>query len=165
MNFIHYTLEWYKGEAFEASLTAYFGILLIVLALVCWIIGSTPGTQAMLIPLLVIGGIIGGSGIVNTYNNQQAIKQLESFEPDHISQFVQAEKERVEGFQSLYTFTKFLALTLFTIAILIFFFWNNKNAQATAIAMTIMGLSGLVIDFFSKERADTYYEHIILYLS
>lgn len=75
--------------------------------------------------------------------------------------FVHSEKTRVEGFQSLYTFTKYLASGLFTASIIIFFFLQNKNWQALAIAMVILGLSGLVIDYFSKERADIYYQIII----
>ncbi|UTW62833.1 hypothetical protein KFE98_01350 [bacterium SCSIO 12741] len=161
MNFLDHTLNWYRGEVFEALISAGFGIALILLALLFWRMGTTQGAQALLFPLLVLGLILGGSGIYNAYSNRAKAVQLEQNTTEVNAAFIQAEKERVEGFQYLYTFTKFLATFLFTVALVIFFFVSGKIWQAIAIAMIIMGLSGLVIDYFSKERADTYYEIIL----
>ena len=115
----------------------------------------------MVIPLVLIGLILAGSGTYGTYSNQRQITQYQQNPPLEIASFIQAEKERVEGFQSLYTFTKYLALGLFATAVCIFFFTQNRYWQAAAIAMVVLGLSGLVIDYFSKERADSYYEVIL----
>jgi peptidoglycan/LPS O-acetylase OafA/YrhL len=164
MNFTNHTLEWYKGEAFESILTAGFGILLLIFAILVWILGTTPGAKAMVIPLIVIGCIIAGPGISNTLSIRKSITHYEQFEPDDENAFVISEKSRVERFDSLYTFTKFLALGLFAMAILIFFFLKNQHALASGIAMIILGLSGLVIDYFSQERADVYYQEILKYL-
>ena len=161
MNFIQHTIEWYKGEVFEALLSFGFGIFIIILGIIFGRFGSTEGAQAMVIPLVVIGIIIGGSGAYNAYSNQKKIEELRNNSPSYTTEFIQSEKERVERFQYLYTFTKFLATGLFASALLIFFFVSNKNGLAIAITMIIMGLSGLVIDFFSKERADIYYEIIL----
>ena len=69
----------------------------------------------------------------------------------------------MESFESLYRFTKYLALSLFALAIIIFFFVENRNWQAIAIALITLGLSGLVIDYFSEERANHYYDIILDY--
>ncbi len=161
MEFISHTLEWYKGEVFEALISLGAGVALTLIAMIFWGLGSTPGAQAMVIPLVLIGLILAGSGTYGTYSNQRQITQYQQNPPLEIASFIQAEKERVEGFQSLYTFTKYLALGLFATAVCIFFFTQNRYWQAAAIAMVVLGLSGLVIDFFSKERADSYYEVIL----
>jgi hypothetical protein len=135
--------------------------VLILLALLFWFLGKTPNAQALLIPLLVIGVILSGSGFYNSYANSKklAVYQLEY--QQNKAAFIQAEKARVVGFAGLYTFTKYLATGLFAIALLLFFFVNNRHALAVAIALVVLGLSGLVIDYFSKERADVYYQEIL----
>ena len=162
MALIEHTINWYKGEVFESILTLGFGVFLIAIALVFWKVGTTQGTQAIIIPLLVVGLILSLTGGYNANTNQKKMRQIEStiFNLDD-THFLQLEKERVEGFQYLYTFTKYLATALFVISLLIFFFTENKHLQAVAIALIILGVSGLVIDYFSKERADTYYQIII----
>ncbi len=163
MNFINHTLEWYKGEAFESLITSVFGSLLIVLAIYCWRMGTTQGAQALVLPLLLVGLLIGVSGTYNYFSHQKAIHTIEHIQTEKIKSFIQSEKERVKGFHSLYTFTKYLALILFTLAMIIFFFVENRSWQAIAIAFIILGLSGLVIDYFSEERANHYYNIILGY--
>lgn len=162
MSLINDTIDWYKGEVFEAFFICGFGVFIFVIAIVIKGFGDTYGSQALILPIMVIGIILGMTGGYNAYVNKQKIMPLEQVQSIDEMSFIQSEKERVEGFQYLYTFTKYLATVLFALAILIFFFLENKNWQAIAIAMVILGLSGLVIDYFSKERADTYYQ-IILY--
>ena len=163
MNILFHTLNWYKGEIFEASVILGFGLLLIVLAVIFWQVGSSPYSQAMVIPLVVAGAIFTLSSGYGLWKNQRLVAQLEQKLPEDEEHFVKAEKKRVEGFQYLYDFTKYLATGFFAIAMLIFFFTENRHWQAAAIAMVILGLSGLVIDYFSKERADVYYQIIMNY--
>ncbi|MCY4267415.1 MAG: hypothetical protein OXC67_05945 [Flavobacteriaceae bacterium] len=164
MHFINHTLEWYKGEAFESLVSSVFGVLLIIVALYSWRMGTTQGAHALVIPLLLIGLLLVGFGSYGYFKNQNAIKHFEQVQPKEMASFIQSEKERVEGFQSLYTFTKYLALSLFALAMIIFFFIENKNWQAIAIAFIIIGISGLIIDYFSEERANNYYSIILEYV-
>lgn len=161
MKFFDATENWVKGEVFEASITALFGIVILLLVLILWRVGKTPSAQSLLIPLFVISIILSGSGIYNAYSNQNRLLQFKADYYENPKEFIQSEKERVEGFQGLYLFTKYLAASLFLGAILIFFFFKNIHWQAIAIAMVILGLSGLIIDFFSKQRADEYYQIIL----
>lgn len=161
MNLIDYTIDWHKGEAFEATLFGSFGVVVILLAILSWTLGKTPNTQALLIPLLVVGTIFISSGISGVISNQNTIKQLEQLEMTDSAAFVKAEKERVEGFQSLYLYTKIGAGIAFFLAVLLFFVTHNRHWQAIAIALVLLGLTGLVIDYFSKERADHYYQIIL----
>lgn len=159
--FIENTIDWYKGEAFEAFVSGSFGIGFIFIALLLWKIGDTQGARALIIPLVGLGLILGISGLYNANTNRHIVKQLENSYTKTDMAFIHSEKERVEGFQYLYTFTKYLATGLFAVALIIFFFTENYHGRAIAISMVILGGSGLVIDHFSKERADTYYQIIL----
>ena len=64
MEFINYTLNWTKGEIFEATIIAVFGILTLILGIAFWKLGETLNAKALLIPLIVVGLIFTGSGIL-----------------------------------------------------------------------------------------------------
>lgn len=160
MEFLDHTLNWTKGEIFEAVIIAVFGILTIIIGFVFWKFGDTPNAKALLLPLIVVGGIFVGSGISMYLSNQKRLVEFEKrFKQDQVA-FVQQEKPRVEDFQYLYTMTKILATAFFALALLFFWFTNNHYLQAVGIGLILFGLSGLVSDYFSKERADIYYELI-----
>lgn len=161
MNILNHTIAWHKGEIFEAILFGGFGLLLIIVAVVCWSWGKTPNAQALVIPLLVVGVLISAGSISNAIGNSNKIKQITAEPIADITAFAQAEIERVEGFQYLYTVTKIMAGLLFFIAIGIFFLTHNRHWQAAAISIILLGLTGLTIDYFSKERADQYYQTLL----
>lgn len=161
MNLIEYTINWYKGEIFEATIIGVFGIFLIAISIAFWNLGKTPNAQAMLIPLLVVGLLLGFTGAYMSYSNSNKMKTLSETTIESQQEFIQLEKQRVEGFQSLYTYTKIGATLFFSIAIILFFVTDNRHWQAIAIALIITGASGLVIDYFSKERADVYYNELL----
>lgn len=85
MNVIEHTINWYKGEAFEALLCGLFGLFLILITIVFLQMGTTQGAQAMTIPLIVVGLIIGGSGAYNFYSNHQKVNQFQSDTPNSVA--------------------------------------------------------------------------------
>lgn len=161
MNILEHTTNWYKGEIFEATIIGVFGIFFIAISIVFWKLGKTSNAQAMLIPLLVVGLLLGFTGVYMSYSNSNKMKTLSETRIENPQEFAQAEKQRVEDFQSLYTYTKIGAALFFAIAIILFFVTDNRHWQAIAIALIITGASGLVIDYFSKERADVYYNELL----
>lgn len=161
MSFIQHSIAWARGEIFEASIMGGVGLLLLVIAFLYWRIGSTPGAKAMILPLLAVGLILGVAGISGRSGNQKHIERCEALEPDALPEFVRAEKERVEGFESLYNFTMILAPICFAAACIIFWLTLNPHARGVAVALLLIGASGLVIDLFAKERGDIYYGKIL----
>lgn len=161
MSVLEHTTNWYKGEIFEASIIGVFGIALIAISIVFWRLGKTPNAQAMVAPLLVVGLLLGATGYFMSNNNSNKLNELLDTKIENQQEFVQAEKQRVEDFQSLYTYTKIGAAVFFAIAIVLFFVTENRHLQAIAIALIITGVSGLVIDYFSKERANLYYNEFL----
>lgn len=161
MNILQESINWLKGEIFEATIFGSFGIILILLALISYKIGETPNTKAVVIPILVVGFIFSCTGFSGMYTNRKKIEIFEQSYQQNPESFLSKEKKRVEDFQYLYTITKIIAAVCFSIAISIFFFSKNSLFHSIAIALIILGLTGLIIDYFSKERADLYYQTIL----
>ena len=160
MEFIQHTTNWVKGEIFEATIFGLFGLLTIVCSLLFWKFGETLNFKALIIPLAVVGVIFLVTAISNIASNNKRLPQYtEAFNKDK-TEFVKSEKKRVEDFQYLYKMTIIIASVCFAIAIGFFLFTNNHVLKAIGIALIIFGLTGLIIDYFSKERADTYYKAI-----
>ncbi len=160
MSFLDHTMIWAKGEAFEMLLLALAGTLLLAAAGLLWKLAPTPVGQALPIPLSVVAMIFVAAGIVGTFGNSGQLAKYESaYEQSPIS-FVHAEKARVEQFEDLYAYTIIGAAIAFAAAIVMFKLSENETLRAIAIALVVIGLSGLVIDMFSKERAMTYAQAI-----
>ena len=165
MEFIQYSVAWAKGEIFEASLIGSTGLLTVLLALVCHFAEQTPQVKAMFWPLLSVGFIFLLAGISGYFSNQNRIQLFEqAWQLDPLN-FVTVEKARVEEFAGLYTFTLILSSTCFTGAITLFYLSNLPHLRAIGLALALVGLAGLVIDAFAKERADQYYKLITIELS
>jgi len=162
MDFIQHTINWIKGEIFEAIIFGSFGLLTIICSLLFWIFGATLNSKAVIIPFLLVGIfflITAISGIVS--NNKRGKEFTDSYQLNKV-EFVFSEKKRVEDFQYLYKMTIIIASLSFIVALSFFYFSDNYRLRAVGIALILFGMTGLVIDYFSKERADNYYKTILL---
>ena len=94
-------------------------------------------------------------------SNQKRLSEYEqSYKQENLA-FIKAEKQRVESFQYMYVISKVVATVFFAATLLLFWFTKSPNFHAWGIALTFFALSGLVIDYFSQERADMYYKVIL----
>lgn len=162
MDFIEHTINWVKGEIFEAAIFGSFGLLTIICSLLLWKFGETPNSKALIIPLLIVGLFFLGTAISGIVSNNKRLPQYTNTYKEDKFAFIQSEKKRVEDFQYLYKMTIIIASVCFAVAICFFLFTNNHVLKAIGLALIIFGLTGLIIDYFSKERADTYYKLILL---
>ncbi|WP_343524212.1 hypothetical protein [Pedobacter sp.] len=163
MDFTIHTLKWVKGELFEAAIILGFGFATIIAALLIWKIGTTSGSKALFWPFFVVGVIYVSIGAGMKFSNQKRMTELpKSYHQDKIK-FISTEKARVEGFQYGYLISKIVA-TLFFVATLLIF-WSTKNStwQGIGIGLAYFALAGLAVDYFSQERADSYYSVIVQY--
>lgn len=164
MNFFQHTATWIEGEIFEATLFGFIGLAWIIIALLLWKMGGTPNAKAMFLPLLFIGMLLGVNAIFGVRNNNQRMDQLQLLHDQDPVAFAHLEKERVEGFQGLFTMTQYIALFAFAFTIAVFFLTENAHWRSVGIGLSILGITGLIIDLFAKERADTYYSEIMKYI-
>jgi hypothetical protein len=155
MDFIQHTTAWIKGEIFEATIFGSFGLMTIICSILFWKFGATPNSKAVIIPLTGVGLFFCTTAILGISSNNKRLTQYsEAYNKDKLT-FVQSEKKRVEDFQYLYKMTTIIASCCFAIAICFFLFTNNNILKAAGLALIIFGLTGLIIDYFSKERADS----------
>lgn len=160
MEIIDHAIAWCKGEIFEGWLILLSGVVVFILAFLFFKIGSSPNAKAMLFPLLIVGTLFIAMGATMAYSNPKRITELKRAYAENPEAFAQSEKERVEGFQYMYTITLVIASVSFVFALLVFWFSNSPTLKAVAVAVAIFGISGLVIDHFSEERAAIYYQKI-----
>lgn len=161
MDFIQHTPNWVKGEIFEAAIFGSFGLLMIICSSILWKIGDTPNSKALIIPLAVVGIFFMATAIGNIWSNNKRLPGYTVAYHKDKSAFLKSEKKRVEDFQYLYKMTIIIASVCFFVAICFLLFTPNHTLKAVGLALIIFGLTGLIIDYFSKERADTYYKTIM----
>lgn len=160
---VEHTINWYKGEIFEARFILAFGVATIVVASLFHYFGSTSNSKALFIPMLVVGLIfitIGGS---MGYSNQKKLITINLYSKGSMDEFVKAEKKRVENFQYLYPLSLGISAVCFVLAVVFLGFTKSNHLHAIAIALTAFGLAFMVIDYFSRERSAIYYSRIINY--
>lgn len=156
MNILDHAVIWAKGEAFEMTIVAIAGAIVLLLAGLVWKLGTTPVGQALPIPLTVVAAIFLSAGISGILGTSSKIEQFESAFKESSVSFVQAEKARVEKFDTIYNYTIMGAAIAFAAAIIMFKFYPGPMVKAIAIAIVITGAAGLIIDMFSAERAQIY---------
>lgn len=165
MKFIAHTISWTKGEIFEATIMTIVGILFLISSIIAYRLDKQNTTLHFFIPLLFVSLILIGSGISSIISNKKRINTYTITFKDNPKNFILQEKQRVEQFQPLYKYTKIGATIIFIISIFIFFFIKNSLITGIALNLCILGVAGLIIDYFSKARATIYYEVILSHLS
>jgi len=161
MNLLDYTFDWIKGELFEAKFIIIFGIATILAGFLFWKIGTTPNAKALFFPLLVVGLIYSAIGGGMLYSNPKRMIELaQKYKQDKV-EYAKAEKKRVDGFQYGYKISKIVATLFFALTIVIFWTTKNPTWMGIGIALSYFALAGLIVDYFSQERADIYYNAII----
>lgn len=161
MNLIDFTVDWIKGELFEAKLILTFGIITILAGFIFWKEGSTLNAKALFIPLLVAGTIYSAIGSGMLYSNTKRMRDFPKNYQKNKSVFANHEKKRVDDFQYGYKVSKIVATLFFAITLIIFWTTKNPVLMGIGIGLTYFALAGLVIDYFSRERADIYYSAIL----
>lgn len=160
MGLINHTLEWAKGEALEMLIVAFAGILVLLIAIALWRFTSSAVGQALVIPLMLVAFIFLGAGVWGQVTHKEKLKAYSQAYEQDSSAFAESELKRVERFDVLYKYTIISAGLLFLFAIIAFGFSQSPILRATAVACAFIGLSGMIIDMFSKERANKYLTQI-----
>lgn len=71
MDFIQHTLNWVKGEIFEALIFGSFGLIVIILSVLFWKFGGTPNSKALIIPFAIVGIFFFIMAITGIFNNNK----------------------------------------------------------------------------------------------
>lgn len=160
MDFFQHTMNWLKGELFEGTIVLISGIALLVLSFVTWKFGTTPNSKSFALVLLLVGILF--SGIYLGFQaNKKRMVDFEQQYKENPTTFIQQEKERVESFQWMYKISAIISGVCFALTFIAFMYFENRIFLSIALGLMIIGCSLIVIDYFSKERAGIYYQHIL----
>lgn len=156
MDFIEHTATWVKGEAFLAGLVALMGGTIVLWALYLWRFGQSETSRALVIPLLVVGVLASVGGGIGRYNQAGRVERLRAAHDEDPKAFVQAEKERVDGFIGLYRYLFAAWSALILVGLALFFLWGGNLGRAIGMTVALTGVSLLLIDHISQNNALAY---------
>ena len=164
MKFIEYSIQWAKGESFEGLCVTIAGGLTLICSFLIWKYGTTLNAKALIIPTLVLGLFFSMIGSYMLYSNQQRLTEFQVAYQADSEAFLQNEKKRVEDFQIMYLVSLAISMVSFVQVILAFTFSKNPTFHAITLVLSVFGLSLIILDYFSKERSQIYYDHILNHL-
>ena len=155
--------EWAKAEVVSAMFFMLFGVVYLLAALALWQWGNSLLAKALIIPMLVAGGLLLSAGISFYLSNKSKLTTFETAYKSDRSAWIASETERTV--QTIKTY-KNVALKVFpaiiVIAALLSFFISTPIIRAICIAI-IAFLSVLVLlDSQALKRIETYHQQLEL---
>ena len=160
MELIDYTNKWVSGEIMEDFAMIVGGVFCLVLALVAWRWGTSESARAIILPLTVVAVILVALGGSLAYSNHTRQKQFVEQYQESPEKFLESEKARVADFMKIYPQTIIVSAVMMVIAICVFAFCEKPWLRASALALILIALAALAIDFFSKERGVIYQQEL-----
>ena len=160
MELIDYTNKWVTGEILEDLAMVVGGVFCLVLTLVAWRWGTSESARAIILPLTVVAVILIGLGGSLAYSNHTRQKQFVEQYKESPQKFLESEKARVADFMKIYPQTIIVSAVMMVIAICVFAFCATPWLRASALALILIALAALTIDFFSKERGVIYQQEL-----
>jgi len=161
MKLVEYSVHWAKGESFEGMCIAIAGVLTLICSLLIWKFGTTVNAKSLLAPTFILGLLFSTMGSFMLYSNNKRVTEFQQAYQTDSESFIQHEKKRVEDFQFMYPTSLAITAVCFLFTILAFVYSKNPTFHSVGIVLAVFGLSLIIIDFFSKERAKIYYEQIL----
>ena len=160
MELIDYTNKWVSGEIMEDFAMIAGGLICLLLALVAWRWGTSEPARAIILPLTVVAVILIGLGGTLAYSNHTRQKQFVEQYQESPEKFLESEKARVADFMKIYPQTIIVSAVMMVIAICVFAFCSAPWLRASALALILIALAAMTIDFFSKERGVIYQQEL-----
>lgn len=160
MELIDYTNKWVAGEIMEDFAMVVGGVFCLVLALVAWRFGTSESARAIILPLTVVAVILIALGGSLAYSNHTRQEQFVEQYQESPQKFLESEKARVADFMKIYPQTIIVSAVMMVVAICVFAFCDKPWLRASALALILIALAALTIDFFSKERGVIYQEEL-----
>ncbi|MYF31391.1 MAG: hypothetical protein F4029_06260 [Gammaproteobacteria bacterium] len=156
MTALDHALKWIDGELFAGGTLFTLGLLLVGCGGLLWRFGESAAARAMVVPMLLMGGLITVLSVVGVLTNVRRIAEFREAYAVDPSAFVEQEVARVQGFMSWYVYTFVVASILIVAGLAAFLFAGAPMWKAIGLAMIVLGAAALHVDFFSKASATQY---------
>ena len=160
MELIDYTNKWVTGEIQEDLAMIAGGVICLLIALVTWRWGTSESARTIILPLTVVAVILIALGGSFAYSNHTRHTQFVEQYQESPQKFLESEKARVADFMKIYPQTIIVSAIMMAVAICVFAFCEKPWLRASALALILIALAALTIDFFSKERGVIYQQEL-----
>lgn len=161
MNIIQASTDWARGEVVESALIAITGVIVLVAAGLFAKYGATVHSKSMTIPFGLVGALFLVMGVIGVVSNNNNVTAFEQKAKENPAQFIQAEKQRVEGFAKIYAITYPMGAIAIALGTVLFLFISGSQIKAVGLALIFLGLTTFVVDYFAHERGDGYYQQLL----
>ena len=155
--------DWAKAEVVSSMFFMLFGVVYLLAALGCWQLGNTSLTKALIIPILIAGGLLLGAGISFYTSNKARLTSFETAYKTNPSTLIQSEITRTE--QTIKTYEN-VALKVFpaitVVAILLSLFVSHPIVRAISIAIIAFLSVIILLDSQALKRIKTYHHQLEL---
>lgn len=160
MSFIEHTIAWCQGEILEGKIIVIYALTLMILSIFILPMTHLSNSKFLIIPLLLSALIflmVGGSLI---FKNPQRIKVYQQSFLENPIEFIKSEKKRTDEFMRWYPKTAWALIIISALALFTWIFVESVSIHYLCFVILLFCFSGLVIDYFSKARAQVYLDHI-----
>lgn len=163
MEIIKAASDWAKAEIVSSMFFMLFGLIYLLASFGLWQWGNAPLAKALVIPMLIAGGLLLSAGGSFYFSNKSRLANFETSYKANPATFIASEVERTA--QTVKTYEN-VALKVFpgiiAVAALLLFFMPNPLIRAICIAI-IAFLSVLVLlDSQALKRTKVFHEQLEL---
>lgn len=161
MQIVQAANQWAKAEMKSAICFMSFGVIYLIAAVCCFQLGDTPLTNALIVPMLVAGGLLVGAGISFYVSNKAKLNNFESAYKTNPSELITSELERTA--QTMKTYEN-VALKVFPLVAvvsgLIAVFVSTPTVRAICIAVVAFLSVLILLDSQALKRIKVYHQHL-----
>lgn len=163
MEIINAATNWAKAEMTSAIFFMLFGIAYLLAAIGFWQWGTTQLMKALIIPILIAGGLLLSAGISFYLSNKSLVANYESEYKANPSVLIKSEMERTQKTMATY---ENVALKIFPIILviagLVAIFISHPWVRAIGIAIVAFLFVLILLDSQALKRIKTYYQQLEL---
>lgn len=161
MEIIKAAQDWAKGEIFSAIIFMLFGLVYLFAAFGCWQWGTTPLARALVVPILIAGGLLLSAGIGFYFSNKARLADFEPAYKTNPTELINSEIERTS--QTIKTYEN-VALKVFPAIILlagiIAIFVSTPIWRAICIAIIAFLAVLVLLDSQALKRMKTFNQQL-----
>lgn len=155
--------DWFKAEVVSSMFFMLFGVVYILAAVALWQWGITPLTKALVIPILIAGGLLLAAGISFYLSNNSRLTSIETEYKTNPATFIVSELDRTA--QTIKTYEN-IALKVFPaiilVAALLSIFISKPIIRVICIAIIAFLIVLIVLDSQALKRIKTYHQQLEL---
>lgn len=158
MTALDYAVKWINGELLAGAAVIALGLALVGCSGLFWKFGASSASRAMVVPLLVLGGVLvllAGVTEFGAFKRLAAFREAFAVDP---AAFVAQETARVQDFMSWYLYLSIGGSVLLVGGLGAFLLVASDTVRAVGLAVILLAVAQLGIDHFSKARAADYLE-------